>query len=68
MRVAGVSRLGKWEMSGVPGGGRMSVNSAASEERGVCLGESARRRFVFLERRETRDCGVMSAAKATREE
>ena len=64
MSVAGVSRLGKCEMRGVPGGGRMRENSAAREVRGVCFGDRARRRFVFLERRETRDWGVTSAAKA----
>lgn len=62
--VEGVSRLGKWEMRGVPGGGRMRENSEASELRGVCFGDRASMRFVFLERRETRDWGVTSAAKA----
>lgn len=62
MTVAGVSRWGKCEMRGVPGGGRMRENSAAREERGVCFVESARMRFVFLLRSVTRDCGVMSAA------
>ena len=64
MTVAGVSRLGKWEMRGVPGGGRMRENSDASDVRGVCFGDRARRRLVFLESSETRDCGVTSAAKA----
>lgn len=63
MTVAGVSRLGKCEMRGVPGGGRMRENSDAREVRGVCFDESASRRLVFLERRETRDWGVMSPAK-----
>lgn len=63
--VAGSSRLGKWEMRGVPGGGRVSENSAARVERSVCFGESAMRRLVFLERRVTRDWGVMSCAKPT---
>ena len=56
MTVAGVSRSGKWEMSGVPGGGRMSENSAARELIMVCfLEESARMRFVPFVRRETSD-------------
>ena len=38
----------------------MRENSDASELSGLCLGDSAMRRFVFLERRETRDWGVMS--------
>ena len=64
MSVAGVSRLGKCEMRGVPGGGRMRENSEAREVRRVCFGDRASRRFVFLERRETKDWGVTSAAKA----
>lgn len=53
--VAGSSRCGKWEMRGVPGGGRVRENSEASVYTGVCFGERAMRRLVFLERRETRD-------------
>ena len=60
---AGVSRSGKWEMSGVPGGGRMRENSGAREVSGVCfLEERARRRFVPWPRSSTRVCGVMSGA------
>jgi hypothetical protein len=45
--LAGVSRLGKWEIRGVPGGGRMSENSDARDVKGVGLGPRARRRLVF---------------------
>lgn len=51
-------------MRGVPGGGRMSENSDASDVRGVCLCDRASSRLVFLESSDTRDCGVMSAANA----
>lgn len=64
MRVAGSERPGWWEMRGVPGGGGMSENSVERELRGVCLGESVMRRFVFSESRPTSDCGVMSGAYA----
>ena len=53
--VAGVSRSGKWETSGVPGGGRMSENSAAKDVSGVPLGPTAMSRFVFFERSVTSD-------------
>lgn len=49
-------------MRGVPGGAGMRENSAAREVRGVCVGESARMRLVFLERSEMSDWGVMSSA------
>ena len=45
--LAGVLRLGKWEIRGVPGGGRMRENSDARDVKGVCLGPRARRRLVF---------------------
>jgi len=37
--VEGVSRAGKWEMRGVPGGGRISENSDARVKMGDCVGE-----------------------------
>jgi hypothetical protein len=61
---AGSGRCGKWLSSGVPGGGRMSPNSAASDVSGVCFVPSAKRMFVPLPRRSTSDCGVMSCANA----
>ena len=51
MTVTGSSRGGKWETSGVPGGGRMRENSDAREENGVCFWERAMRRLVLPERR-----------------
>lgn len=66
MTVAGVSRLGKWEMSGVLGVGRIRENSDARDVSGVVFGPTATKRLVFSERRVTRDCGVISAAYAGR--
>jgi hypothetical protein len=63
--LGGVSRAGKWEISGVPGGGRTRENSEARVKMGVWLGERATIRFVPALRAATRDCGVMSEAKAT---
>ena len=48
------------------GGAGVRENSAAREVRGVCLVESAIRRLVLRLTREIRDCGVMSFAKAKR--
>jgi hypothetical protein len=58
--LGGVSRAGKWDIRGVPGGGRMSENSEASVKMGDCVGERAMMRFVPALRTETRNCGVMS--------
>ena len=58
--LGGVSRTGKWEMSGVPGGGRISENSDARVKTGDCVGESATIMLVPALRAVTRDCGVMS--------
>jgi hypothetical protein len=63
--LGGVSRAGKWETSGVPGGGRTRENSEARVKIGVWLEERATMRFVPALRAATRDCGVMSGAKAT---
>lgn len=51
-------------MRGVPGGGRTRENSDARDVRGVCFDETAMRILVFFSSRDTRDCGVMSFAKA----
>lgn len=51
----GVSRAGKWEMSGVPGGGRMRENSDARVKTGDCVGERAMMRLVPASRAATRD-------------
>jgi hypothetical protein len=51
-------------MRGVPGGAGVRENSAAREVRGVCFVERAMSRLVLRLRRETRDWGVMSFAKA----
>ncbi len=56
--LAGPSLLGKWEISGVPGGGRIGENSAASKESMVCFGESAIKRLVFSESNWTPRFGV----------
>jgi len=64
MREGGSSRFGKYEMSGVPGGGNMSENSGASEDKGVCFVERATIRLVLSFRREISDCGVMSFPKS----
>lgn len=53
--VAGVSRSGKCETRGVPGGGSMSENSAAKDVSGVALVPTAMSRFVFFERSVTKD-------------
>ena len=54
--VRGVSRSGKCDISGVPGGGSVSANSGARLVNGVCLfAESARTRFVPFERSSTSD-------------
>jgi hypothetical protein len=63
--LGGVSRGGKWEMRGVPGGGRIRENSDASVKMGDCFGERATMRLVPALRASTSDCGVMSWAKAT---
>jgi hypothetical protein len=60
----GSLRSGKNEIKGVPGGGRIRENSAASEESGVCLGERPMRRFVPPDTISTRDWGVISLAKS----
>jgi hypothetical protein len=62
--VAGSSLSGKCETRGVPGGGKMSENSEASEFKRFCLEGSASNRFVPLFTRDTRDWGVMSSANA----
>lgn len=48
------------------GGAGVRENSAAREVRSVCLVERAIRRLVLYLTREIRDCGVMSFAKARR--
>lgn len=48
------------------GGAGVRENSAAREVRGVCLVERATRRLALCLTREIRDCGVMSFAKAGR--
>lgn len=58
--LGGVSRAGKWEMSGVPGGGRISENSEARVKMGDCVDERATIMLVPALRAATRDCGVMS--------
>ena len=55
MTPGGVSRAGKWEMRGVPGGGRTRENSEARVKMGVCFWESATMRFVPALRAVTRD-------------
>src|SRR6266403_896381 len=52
--VGGVSRAGKWEMSGVPGGGRIRENSDARVKTGDCVGERAMMRLVPALRAATR--------------
>jgi hypothetical protein len=58
--LGGVSRSGKWEMRGVPGGGRIRENSDARVKVGVCVGERAMMRLVPALRAATRVWGVMS--------
>jgi len=58
--LGGVSRPGKWEMRGVPGGGRIRENSDARVKIGDCFGERATMRLVPALRAATRVCGVMS--------
>jgi hypothetical protein len=58
--LGGVSRAGKWDMRGVPGGGRMSENSDASVKMGDCVDERAMMKLVPALRAATRNCGVMS--------
>ena len=48
------------------GGAGVRENSAAREVRAVCLVERAIRRLVLYLTREISDCGVMSFAKARR--
>ena len=55
MMSDGVSRAGKWEMRGVPGGGRIRENSEARVKMGVCFWERATMRFVPALRAATRD-------------
>lgn len=50
-----VSRAGKWEMRGVPGGGRIRENSEARVKMGVCLWERATMMFVPALRAVTMD-------------
>jgi hypothetical protein len=64
MREGDSLRFGKYEMSGVPGGGNMSENSGAREDRGVCFVERAIIRLVLSFRREISDCGVISCPKS----
>lgn len=58
--LGGVSRSGKWEMRGVPGGGRIRENSDARVKIGDCVGERAMMRLVPALRAATRFCGVIS--------
>ena len=58
--LGGVSRAGKWDMRGVPGGGRMSENSDARVKMGDCVDERAMMKLVPALRAATRNCGVMS--------
>jgi len=55
-------RLGKCEMSGVFGGGRIKPNSGAKERIGVCAGPSAIIRFTFCCRSVRRVCEERSSA------
>jgi hypothetical protein len=61
--LGGSWRSGKYEIKGVPGGGRMRENSAAREESGVCFEERAMRRLVLLDSKPKSDWGVISFAK-----
>jgi hypothetical protein len=58
--LGGVSRSGKWERRGVPGGGRIRENSDARVKTGDCVGERAMMRLVPALRAATKVCGVMS--------
>lgn len=62
INVTGSSRSGKWEISGVLGGGRIRENSDAKEDNGVCFGESAINKLVLASSRVINDCGVISFA------
>jgi len=55
MTLAGVSRLGKWDIRGVPGGGKIRENSDARDVRIVCFGPRTRRRLVLPESSVTKD-------------
>lgn len=61
---AGSSRFGKYEIRGVPGGGRIRENSGARDVNGVCFVESATIMLVLRSRSVMRDCGVISFAKS----
>jgi hypothetical protein len=56
--LGGVSRAGKWEMSGVPGGGRMRENSEARVKMGDCVDETATIMLVPALRAATRETAV----------
>ena len=58
--LVGVPRTGKWEMSGVPGGRRISENAEVRANMGDCVYERATVMLVPGLRAATRDCGVMS--------
>ena len=60
--VRGPVRLGKCEMSGVFGGGRIRPNSGAKDRIGVCAGPSAIIRFIFCCRSVRRVCEERSSA------
>lgn len=67
MSEAGSERFGKYEIRGVPGGGRIKENSAAREERGVDLVDSGKIKLVLDLSNARSDCGVMSFAKPAKE-
>ena len=60
--VRAPARLGKCEMSGVFGGGRIRPNSGAKDRIGVCAGPSAIIRFTFCCRSVRRVCRERSSA------
>jgi len=55
MTLAGASRLGKWDIRGVPGGGKIRENSDVRDVRIVCFVPRTKRRLVLLERSVTKD-------------
>jgi hypothetical protein len=62
IRLGRVSRAGKWDMRGVPGGGRMSENLDARVNMGDYqrVGERAVMKLAPASKAATRNCGVMS--------
>lgn len=64
MIVAGPFLSGKCETRGVPGGGRIRLNSDARRLRDVCLGERAIKRLVSCDSRVMSSCGNKSLGRA----